>query len=208
MRTSRARTWTGKRARGAERVASQRGIRAADVALSLVKTRAQHDSLAAIIGTDLGAFAAGLRALADGQPAPNVVQGIAGRPGKTAFVCSGQGSQRAGMGQGLHARFPVFATALDDVCAHLDPHLDRPLRQVMFAEPGTAEAALLDQTMYTQPALFALQVGLYRLAGPLRLAPDPPAGHSPGGAPPPHPPRGATPPDAPAPATPPGPPTQ
>nr|WP_274383923.1 acyltransferase domain-containing protein [Streptomyces bingchenggensis] len=68
---------------------------------------------------------------------------------------------------------------MDEACAHLDPHLDHPLRDVMFAEPGTDTAQLLHQTRYAQPALFALQVALHRLVTEHHgLTPHYYAGHS------------------------------
>ncbi|MFF1951131.1 acyltransferase domain-containing protein, partial [Kitasatospora herbaricolor] len=77
-----------------------------------------------------------------------------------------------------HKAFPVFAEAFDAVCAELDKHLDRPIREIVFAPEGTPEAELLQQTGYTQPAVFALEVALYRLVEHWGVRPDAVAGHS------------------------------
>ena len=149
-----------------------------DVAFSLATTRAQLDDRAVLVGTDRDTLLVELEALSLGEGADGLIQGTARRGAKTAFMFSGQGCQCAGMGQELYETFPVFAQALDEICAELDGHLERSLRDVLFAAEGSAEAALLDETELTQPALFALEVALFRLVVSFGLAPDYLIGHS------------------------------
>ncbi|GGV10439.1 type I polyketide synthase [Streptomyces spectabilis] len=149
-----------------------------DVGYSLAVSRTALEHRAAVVGADRAELLRGVEALAAGGDAPNLVRGTVGTRGKLAFLFSGQGSQRVGMGRELYGEFPVFGQALEEVCAALDPHLERPLRDVLFAEPGTEAAALLDLTTYTQPALFAIEVALFRLVTAWGLAPHYLAGHS------------------------------
>jgi len=148
-----------------------------DSGFSLATTRTAFEHRAAVVAADRPALLAGLRAVAEGKRAANVLRGTVSA-GRLAFLFPGQGFQRVGMGRHLHSAFPAFAEAFDAACAELDRYLERPLREIVWAGAGTTTAGLLDQTRYTQPALFAIEIALYRLMESLGLRPDLVAGHS------------------------------
>ncbi|WP_262418316.1 type I polyketide synthase [Streptomyces sp. SP2-10] len=138
-------------------------------ALAHARTRLGHR--AAVLGRTRDELTAGVRAVAEGRTPPTGVLGTA-TDGRLAFLFCGQGSQLPGMGTRLAAAFPAFAAAFDEVRAHLDPLLGRPLADVLDS------AELLERTEYTQPALFAVEVALYRLLESFGVRPDLLAGHS------------------------------
>ncbi|WP_225828601.1 type I polyketide synthase [Streptomyces naphthomycinicus] len=144
-----------------------------DLAHTLATTRAALPDRAVLVAADRTELRAALHGLASGS-----TPAVARADGELGFLFTGQGSQRIGMGRELAAAHPVFADALDDACAHFDLQLARPLRDVLFAGPGTPEAAALHRTEYAQPALFAVEVALYRLLESWGLTPDQLAGHS------------------------------
>nr|BBM96640.1 modular polyketide synthase [Streptomyces kitasatoensis] len=145
-----------------------------DVGHALVTTRASFGERAVVLGRDGGELLAGLDVLAAGGEAAGVVRGTAVRGSRVAVLFAGQGAQRAGMGSELCASDGVFAAALDEVCAELGPVDGHSLRDVMFGDdPG-----LLDRTEFTQPALFALEVALFRAMEARGLRADVVLGHS------------------------------
>ncbi|MGW4534275.1 thioester reductase domain-containing protein [Nocardia sp. NPDC004340] len=132
-----------------------------DIAYSLATTRTQLEHRTVAVGRDRAELLAGLTA----DPTST-------RTGKTAFVFTGQGAQRPGMGLRLYDTFPAFAAAFDEVCGHLDPLLDRPLRDEITS------GERLDETAVTQPALFAVEYALAKLVASWGVRADYLTGHS------------------------------
>ncbi|MFI6739544.1 SDR family NAD(P)-dependent oxidoreductase [Nonomuraea sp. NPDC050451] len=155
-----------------EHLAARPGRPVADLAWSLATTRSSFKRRLVVLGATHGDLAAGLESAIEGTAADNVILGSAAR-GRTAYLFTGQGSQRPAMGEELYAAYPEYAEAFDAVCARFDRHLDRPLREVIAGDPD-----LLKQTRYTQAALFAVEVALFRVLEAWGVRPDYLAGHS------------------------------
>ncbi|MGP3939422.1 type I polyketide synthase [Streptomyces sp. 6N106] len=151
-------------------VAARPELDPVDVGYSLALARSAFGHRTAVVGRDREELLSGLDQLATG-----ILPGtVAGEEGRTAFLFTGQGAQRPGMGRELYAAFPVFAAAFDAVCVELDRHLEGSVREVVFG--GDAEA--LDRTVFTQTGLFAVEVALFRLIESWGIAPDFVVGHS------------------------------
>jgi mycoketide-CoA synthase len=156
----------------AEYVRTHGALDAGDVGWSLAG-RSTFEHRAVLVGGDRERLLGGLDELAGGDLV-SVIRGTATPAGKTVFVFPGQGSQVLGMGMGLHAAYPVFAEAFNTAVGELDRHLLRPLREVMWGH----DENLLNTTEFAQPALFAVEVALFRLLESWGVRPDFVMGHS------------------------------
>lgn len=157
----------------------------ADLCASANSRCTQFSRRLVCLGSDRQALLAQLEACsqegAAAAAAIGAVQGQASRrPGKLAMLFTGQGSQSLGMAQALHAGHPVFREAFERCTALLDPLLEHPLAAVLFPEPGEEEQAAtrLNQTAFTQPALFVVGYALSELWASWGVQPDVLLGHS------------------------------
>ncbi|MGW2649898.1 type I polyketide synthase [Streptomyces sp. NPDC001393] len=148
----------------------------ADAGWSLVSSRSRFEHRAVVLGHDREELRCALAALSDGEESAAVVRGVAGEVGGTVFMFPGQGSQWAGVARKLYDTYPVFAQSLDETCAHFDTHLPFALKPLLLADE--LEPAQRERTDIAQPALFTLQVGLYRLLARYCPRPDHLIGHS------------------------------
>ncbi len=185
------------------RVTGDDAPRQADVGFSLACGRAALRDRAVVLGGDPQSLSDGVSALAQDEEMPSLVRGVArAHRSGIAFLFTGQGAQRVGMGYELYRAFPLFRAALDEACGYLDALLGRSLLDVMFgteivdgdgagasegagedreqgehdAPPGTDSP--LSETMFTQSALFALEQALFRLLEHWGVQPDYLMGHS------------------------------
>ncbi|MFF1903700.1 type I polyketide synthase [Kitasatospora sp. NPDC058218] len=153
------------------------GTGAPDVAAALLSQRALLSERAVVLAGSADEAAAGLGVLARAGNGPAVVTGTVSDTVRTVLVFPGQGSQRVGMGRELAERYPVFAEAFDAACAALDGQLagwvEHPVKDVVFGTAGS-----LDQTVFTQAGLFAVETALFRLVESWGVRPDAVLGHS------------------------------
>jgi acyl transferase domain-containing protein len=148
-------------------LAAQPGLPLADVAYTLQATRRRFPHRLALVCADTGEAARLLTG--DGAAVRTAVSHSEGQ--EVAFLFPGQGSQHPGMAAGLYRTEPVYASALNECADLLREHLD--LHDVL-----RAEAEVLAQTRFTQPALFAVQYALARLWQSWGVRPAAMLGHS------------------------------
>ena len=147
----------------------------ADIAYSLATTRNHFRKRLALFAHDKSMLLDELKAVVAGS-APAATAHTEGS--RVAMLFTGQGSQFPGMGRDLAQHYPVFRDALEEISSHFATALEKPLLAVMWAGEDSDLAALLGRTDYAQPALFSLEVALWRLWTSWGVRPDVVLGHS------------------------------
>ena len=149
-----------------------------DVCFTANAGRSHFAHRLAIVATSSLQLRDKLAAFLAGHEAPEVVRGeaIGNQPPKIAFLFTGQGSQYVGMGRQLYETSPVFRAALDRCAELLRSHSDKSLLSLLY--PREAADSTLDETAYTQPALFALEYALAELWKSWGIQPSAVLGHS------------------------------
>jgi myxalamid-type polyketide synthase MxaB len=147
----------------------------ANLCFSANTKRAQFSHRLAVVTESIEQLQEQLTAYSNGEET-NLAQATAANPTPIVFLFTGQGSQYIGMGRELYESSPVFREALDRCDAILRPQLPSgsSLLQVIWGEVDRA----LDQTIYTQPALFTLEYALAQLWISWGIQPAAVIGHS------------------------------
>jgi amino acid adenylation domain-containing protein/thioester reductase-like protein len=154
---------------------SDNNISLADLCFSANTGRSHFEHRLAIQANTTEELKTGLGSLSP-DAATSVTVGHA-RPGaqpKIAFLFTGQGSQYPGMGRQLYETQPGFRAAIDRCAEIIDPTLDRPLLDILFADKNET----IHQTTYTQPALFAFEFSLAQMWLSWGIEPQAVLGHS------------------------------
>ena len=163
-----------------ERVLAAPPAPLADVCFTANAGRSHFAHRVSVAGGSAERMREELAALRAGEQREGAARGVvegSGRP-KVAFLFPGQGPQYVGMGRGLYQTQPTFRRAIDQCAELLRPHLHMPLQQVLYPPPG--QSSPLDETVYTQPAMFALQYALAALWRSWGVEPSAVIGHSAG----------------------------
>ncbi|MBM5790532.1 MAG: type I polyketide synthase [Cyanobacteria bacterium M_surface_10_m1_298] len=168
-----------------QRLSAEPRLSIADVCATANQSRSQFSRRLTALASDRGQLMAQLGAIAQEWPEAEWPAGLARsqasrRPGKLAFLFTGQGSQALGMAQALHHQHPLFREAFDRCADLLESLLEWPLAEVLFPTPGQEELAAqrLTQTAITQPALFVVGYALSQVWLSWGLQPDLLLGHS------------------------------
>jgi 8-amino-7-oxononanoate synthase len=152
----------------------------ADLCFTANTGRSRFSHRLAAVAESSSQMQAQLRAFAQGQDAANLTYGTAQSPPSVAFLFTGQGSQAVNMGRSLYQSQPLFRQTVNEAANLLEPDLGRSLLSVLYPSPDKASEAAewIDQTAYTQPALFVLEYALAKLWQSWGVQPAVMMGHS------------------------------
>ncbi|MFJ4659048.1 SDR family NAD(P)-dependent oxidoreductase, partial [Nocardia sp. NPDC088792] len=165
---------TSQAVRLLEYVRDAKSLVVQNVSWSLLHTRSLFDHRAVVTGVNREELESGLVALAAGEPARNIVDGVADVRGKVVFVFPGQGAQWPGMGVELLGTSPVFAESMRECADALSEFVDWSLLDVV------RDPVMLERVDVVQPALWAIMVSLARLWESYGVRPAAVQGHSQG----------------------------
>ncbi len=146
-----------------------------DICLTTNKGRSHHQHRLAIVNQNTTELNQYLTNYLSGYKAAKILKGESLGQNKLAFLFTGQGSQYSGMGSKLYQEQSVFREALDKCANILDTYLEQPLLDVLY-NPDKAD--LLNETEYTQPAIFAVEYALAQLWQHWGIKPSVVMGHS------------------------------
>lgn len=164
--------------RHADFLSAQPTLSVHDVCATINAGRAHFDQRLAVTANSTLELAGRLAAFAQNGKCAGSLAGEVRRsePPKIAFLFTGQGSQFAGMGRQLFEVQPVFRDALLECDEILRKCLTRPLLSVIHPKEG--EESPIDETAFTQPALFAFEYAMAKLWMSWGIVPDFVLGHS------------------------------
>ncbi len=149
----------------------------ADICFTANTGRSHFEHRLAVVATSNADLHEQLTAFSSQKNASNLVSGqVQNKRSKVVFMFTGQGSQYVEMGRQLYETQPTFRKILDRCDEILRPYLQQPLLSVLF--PTSDVASPLNETAYTQPALFALEYSLAELWKSWGIVPDAVMGHS------------------------------
>lgn len=161
-----------------KRIDEQTHAAVADVCYSANSGRCHFHHRLAIVAANTKELRSQLGAVAEGQHPKGVRrrQSKAATSLRTAFLFTGQGSQYVGMGRLLYQTQPTYRRVIVQCDEILRPLLPQTLLSVIY--PDNGDESPLDETAYTQPALFAHEYALATLWRSWGIEPAVVLGHS------------------------------
>ncbi|NEP25237.1 type I polyketide synthase [Moorena sp. SIO3I6] len=161
-------------------IASEPSSTLADICLTSNKGRSHFNYRLALLVQSTDQLQQQLTKLTESETISDKIAQNSPTPPEIVFLFTGQGSQYSGMGRQLYETQPIFRATLDQCAEILQSYLEQPLLDVLYAEifSDNSDNSKLNQTAYTQPALFALEYSLAQLWRSWGIEPTVVMGHS------------------------------